>query len=267
MLPEVGSRIVWPGAIAPSRLGGVDHRLRDPVLDRAGRVAALELGEDAHARLRREPRQLDQRRVADRLEDVLEAAPAGAVEELGSSSHRFRKCSERRRYPACGHDIVPSGCTRRSELIERSDSDEKTRLWPLVACVARPVGGASPPDAATMTTTVATAPRAAAAATSARSPRASCSSAPTRRIPPFEIGQPPDISGFDIEVMDAIAEDIGLEVTYQDTGFDTIFRDTANGQFDTAAAASTITPERAAEGRLHRPLLRGPAGARGRRGR
>ncbi len=62
--------------------------------------------------------------------------------------------------------------------------------------------------------------------------------------PPFEIGTPPDISGFDIEVMNAIAEDIGVEVTYQDTGFDTIFRDTANGQFDTAAAASTITPER-----------------------
>jgi polar amino acid transport system substrate-binding protein len=62
--------------------------------------------------------------------------------------------------------------------------------------------------------------------------------------PPFEIGTPPDISGFDIEVMDAIAENIGVEVTYQDTGFDTIFRDTANGVFDTAAAASTITPER-----------------------
>ena len=44
--------------------------------------------------------------------------------------------------------------------------------------------------------------------------------------------------------MDAIAEDLGVEVTYQDTGFDTIFRDVANGQFDTAAAASTITPER-----------------------
>ena len=62
--------------------------------------------------------------------------------------------------------------------------------------------------------------------------------------PPFEIGQPPDITGFDIEVMDAIAADIGLKPSYQDTGFDTIFRDTANGQFDTAAAASTITPER-----------------------
>jgi ABC-type amino acid transport substrate-binding protein len=63
-------------------------------------------------------------------------------------------------------------------------------------------------------------------------------------FPPFEIGQPPDISGYDIDVMNAIAENLGLEVEYQDTSFDTIFRDTANGQFDIAAAASTITPER-----------------------
>ena len=63
-------------------------------------------------------------------------------------------------------------------------------------------------------------------------------------FPPFEIGRPPDISGYDIEVMNAIAEDLGLEVEYTDTGFGTIFRDTATGQFDTAAAASTITPAR-----------------------
>jgi polar amino acid transport system substrate-binding protein len=63
-------------------------------------------------------------------------------------------------------------------------------------------------------------------------------------FPPFEIGQPPNISGYDIDVMNAIAEDLGLEVTYEDTGFGTIFRDTANGQFDTAAAASTILPGR-----------------------
>jgi len=63
-------------------------------------------------------------------------------------------------------------------------------------------------------------------------------------FPPFEIGQPPNISGYDIEVMNAVAEDLGLEVEYTDTGFGTIFRDTANGQFDTAAAASTITAGR-----------------------
>jgi len=63
-------------------------------------------------------------------------------------------------------------------------------------------------------------------------------------FPPFEIGQPPNISGYDIEVVNAIAEKLGLEATYQDTSFDTIFRDTAQGKFDVAVAASTITPER-----------------------
>jgi polar amino acid transport system substrate-binding protein len=60
----------------------------------------------------------------------------------------------------------------------------------------------------------------------------------------FAIGQPPDISGYDVEVLNAIAEELGLEARYQDTGFGTIFRDTAQGQFDTAAAASTITKGR-----------------------
>jgi ABC-type amino acid transport substrate-binding protein len=44
--------------------------------------------------------------------------------------------------------------------------------------------------------------------------------------------------------VNAIAENLGLQVTYQDTSFDTIFRDTAQGKFDMAVAASTITPER-----------------------
>jgi len=63
-------------------------------------------------------------------------------------------------------------------------------------------------------------------------------------FPPFEIGKPPDITGYDIEVVNAVAENLGLAVTYQDTSFDTIFRDTAQGKFDMAVAASTITPER-----------------------
>jgi polar amino acid transport system substrate-binding protein len=63
-------------------------------------------------------------------------------------------------------------------------------------------------------------------------------------FPPFEIGKPPDISGYDIDVVSAVAEDLGLEVEYQDTSFDTIFRDTAQGKFDAAVAASTILPER-----------------------
>ena len=62
--------------------------------------------------------------------------------------------------------------------------------------------------------------------------------------PPFEIGQPPDISGYDIEVLNEVAKRIGLEPTYQDTGFTTIFRDLAQGKFDIVAAASTILPDR-----------------------
>ena len=65
-------------------------------------------------------------------------------------------------------------------------------------------------------------------------------------FPPFEIGEPgsPDFGGYDIDVMNAIAEQLGVEADYTNTGFGTIFRDTANGLFDTAAAASTITPGR-----------------------
>jgi len=63
-------------------------------------------------------------------------------------------------------------------------------------------------------------------------------------FPPFEIGQPPNISGYDIDVVDEIAKRIGIKTAYTDTSFDTIFRDTAAGQFDLAVAASTITPER-----------------------
>jgi polar amino acid transport system substrate-binding protein len=63
-------------------------------------------------------------------------------------------------------------------------------------------------------------------------------------FPPFEIGQPPDISGYDIDVVNEVAEKLGVEVTFQDTSFDTIFRDVAQGKFDMAVAATTITPER-----------------------
>jgi polar amino acid transport system substrate-binding protein len=64
--------------------------------------------------------------------------------------------------------------------------------------------------------------------------------------PPFEIGTPEggDFSGFDKDLMDAIAAKLGLTPTYQNSSFDTIFRDTASGQFDIVAAAATITPAR-----------------------
>jgi polar amino acid transport system substrate-binding protein len=62
--------------------------------------------------------------------------------------------------------------------------------------------------------------------------------------PPFEQGRAPNYEGIDIELVDAIAKDLKLDVQWEDTSFDTIFRDLAAGKFDMVASASTITPER-----------------------
>jgi ABC-type amino acid transport substrate-binding protein len=73
--------------------------------------------------------------------------------------------------------------------------------------------------------------------------------------PPFEIGTPEDgnFEGFDKDLMDAIAAKLGLEPTYQNSSFDTIFRDVASGQFDIVAAAATITPARSKVVTFSRP--------------
>jgi polar amino acid transport system substrate-binding protein len=64
--------------------------------------------------------------------------------------------------------------------------------------------------------------------------------------PPFLTSTPdkPDFSGYEVELFNAVAENLGYEVQYTNTGFNTIFRDTANGLFDTAVASSTIDGER-----------------------
>jgi polar amino acid transport system substrate-binding protein len=63
-------------------------------------------------------------------------------------------------------------------------------------------------------------------------------------FPPFEFGKAPDYEGFDIDLVNEIAKDLELEVSIQDTSFDTIFTDVAQGKFDMVASAATITPER-----------------------
>ena len=64
--------------------------------------------------------------------------------------------------------------------------------------------------------------------------------------PPFLLGKPddPDFSGYEIEIFNAIAEDLGYEVSYSNTNFAAVFRDVANGLFDTAVVSSTITKDR-----------------------
>lgn len=62
--------------------------------------------------------------------------------------------------------------------------------------------------------------------------------------PPFEDGSNGDYTGFDIDVVNQIAEGLGVTAEFQDTSFDTIFADLASGKFDAVASAATITPER-----------------------
>ena len=61
---------------------------------------------------------------------------------------------------------------------------------------------------------------------------------------PFEFGKAPDYTGFDIELVNDIAQRLDVDVKIEDTAFDTIFLDVAQGKFDMVASAATITPER-----------------------
>jgi polar amino acid transport system substrate-binding protein len=53
-----------------------------------------------------------------------------------------------------------------------------------------------------------------------------------------------DPTGFDVELTEAIAAELELDVEWIRADFDTIFTAVDAGQFDMVAAASTITPER-----------------------
>lgn len=65
---------------------------------------------------------------------------------------------------------------------------------------------------------------------------------------PFEFeGEGPrglKYTGFDIELLDAIAEDQNATLNVQDSDFDTIFASVNAGKCDVVASAVTITPER-----------------------
>ena len=62
--------------------------------------------------------------------------------------------------------------------------------------------------------------------------------------PPFEQGDPPDYEGFDIDLINAVADKMGLDTAIKDLPFNVVLAG-GNGQFDLAIAATTITPARA----------------------
>jgi ABC-type amino acid transport substrate-binding protein len=64
--------------------------------------------------------------------------------------------------------------------------------------------------------------------------------------PPFEfVDEDGNISGFDIELMEAIAAEAGFDYEFVNTRWDGIFVALASGEFDAVISAATITAERA----------------------
>jgi polar amino acid transport system substrate-binding protein len=65
-------------------------------------------------------------------------------------------------------------------------------------------------------------------------------------FPPFEYRDADgELTGFDVDLIEEIAERLGLETNWIETDFDTIFTQLAAGRFDVVASATTITEERA----------------------
>jgi polar amino acid transport system substrate-binding protein len=74
--------------------------------------------------------------------------------------------------------------------------------------------------------------------------------------PPFEYEEGGELAGFDVDIMEEIASQLGLEPEWVDSPFDTIFTDLANGQFDVVISGATITPEREKEVNFSEPYFR-----------
>ena len=64
--------------------------------------------------------------------------------------------------------------------------------------------------------------------------------------PPFETAEGDQFSGFDIDIANAVARELGVRAVYRNASFDGIFPALQNGTFDLVISAVTITPERAA---------------------
>ena len=64
--------------------------------------------------------------------------------------------------------------------------------------------------------------------------------------PPFSVAEGQQFTGFDIDIGNAIARELGVRAVYRNASFDGIFPALQNGTFDLVISAVTITPERAA---------------------
>jgi polar amino acid transport system substrate-binding protein len=92
-----------------------------------------------------------------------------------------------------------------------------------------------------------------------------CTSSATTKVrvasdatwPPFETVDETtkQLTGFDIEMMTAIAKEAGLDIEFVNVGFDPLLAGMAQCQYDAAVSAMTITPDRQANMLFSNPYL------------
>ncbi len=76
-------------------------------------------------------------------------------------------------------------------------------------------------------------------------------------FPPFEIvdENTKELTGFDVELMNAVAKKAGLTIEWANIGFDAVISGVSQCQYDAAAAAITITEERKASALFSDPYI------------
>ncbi len=76
-------------------------------------------------------------------------------------------------------------------------------------------------------------------------------------FPPFELvdEQTKELTGFDVDLMKAIAQKAGLDVEFVNVGFDPLLAGVAQCQYDGAIAAITITDERKQQMNFSKPYF------------
>jgi len=70
---------------------------------------------------------------------------------------------------------------------------------------------------------------------------------------PFSVAKGDAFSGFDVDVMDRLAHDLGVRVQYVRFRWPDLIGDLAADEFDVVASGITVRPERALVGRFTRP--------------
>jgi cystine transport system substrate-binding protein len=63
----------------------------------------------------------------------------------------------------------------------------------------------------------------------------------------FHEGGSGDLTGYDVEIMQAVGDELGVEVEFEETQWDAIFAGLESGRFDVIANQVSITPEREAD--------------------